>query len=113
MTADSDRYAFVPGAPDYPTIVGGEGCYLHTADGRRILDGAGGAIVGNIGWGRPEVADAIAAAARGGAYSIPLWPSTHRLALRDRLVDTWLPDGFGHVFFTSGGSESTDSAIRL
>jgi adenosylmethionine-8-amino-7-oxononanoate aminotransferase len=44
---------------------------------------------------------------------IPLWPSPNRLALRDTLVDRWLPSGFEHVFFTSGGSESTDSALRL
>ena len=113
MTAPSSRYAFVPGGPTYPTIVGGEGCFLHTTDGRRILDGAGGAIVGNVGWGRDDVGDAIARAARGGAYSIPLWPTEHRLELRDRLVERWLPDGFGHVFFTSGGSESTDTSIRL
>ena len=113
MTESSSRYAFVPGGPAYPTIVGGDGCFLHTADGRRILDGAGGAIVGNIGWGRDEVADAIGAAAKGAAYSVPLWPTEHRLALRDRLVERWLPDGFGHVYFTSGGSESTDTSLRL
>jgi len=113
MTDRSTRYAFLPGAPNYPTIVGGDGCFLHAAAGRRILDGAGGAIVGNIGWGRQEVADAISAAAQGAAYSIPLWPTPHRLELHDRLVDRWLPDGFGHVFFTSGGSESTDSSLRL
>ena len=36
-----------------------------------------------------------------------------RLELRDGLVERWLPEGFDHVFFTSGGSESTDSTIRL
>ena len=113
MTDTTSRYSFVPGAPTYPTVVGGDGCYLHTTDGRRILDAAGGAIVGNIGWGRQEVADAIAAAAKGAAYSIPLWPTPQRLDLHDRLVERWLPEGFGHVFFTSGGSESTDSSIRL
>ena len=113
MTTPSSRYSFVPGTTTYPTIVGGDGCFLHAADGRRILDGAGGAIVGNVGWGRREVADAIAAAAQGAAYSIPLWPTPHRLELHDRLVERWLPEGFGHVFFTSGGSESTDSSIRL
>lgn len=97
---------------EWPTVVGGEGCWLHTADGRRILDGAGGAIVGNIGWGRQEVADAAAKAMVGG-YVVPLWPTPARLALRDRLAHHWLPDGFEHVFFTSGGSESTDSALRL
>ena len=115
MRADHDpgRYAFVPGAGPAPVVVGGDGCTLHTADGREILDAAGGAIVGNVGWGRPEVAEAIASAARGAAYSIPLWPTPHRLALHDALVERWLPDGFGSVFFTSGGSESTDSSLRL
>jgi adenosylmethionine-8-amino-7-oxononanoate aminotransferase len=44
---------------------------------------------------------------------VPLWPTPWRLELRDRLVQDWLPEGFDHVFFTSGGSESTDSALRL
>ncbi len=111
-TSDSARYSFVPGSPDWPTIVGAEGCFLITADGQRILDGAAGAIVGNIGWGRQEVADAIAAVQPKG-YVVPLWPTPARLALRDELVQHWLPEGFHHVFFTSGGSESTDSALRL
>jgi adenosylmethionine-8-amino-7-oxononanoate aminotransferase len=112
MRPDS-RYAFVPGATDYPTAVGGSGIHLHTADGRRIIDGAAGAIVGNIGWGRPEIADAAAEALRDAAYSLPLWASAHRLALIDELVDHWLPAGFTRVFLTSGGSESTDSSLRL
>jgi adenosylmethionine-8-amino-7-oxononanoate aminotransferase len=87
--------------------------WLNTSDGRRILDAAAGAIVSNVGWGRADVADAIAKAARDGAYSVPLWPTTQRLALRDEMVGNWLPDGFNHVLFTSGGSESTDSALRL
>jgi adenosylmethionine-8-amino-7-oxononanoate aminotransferase len=113
MPSDNDRYAFVPGAPDFfPTIVGAQGCHLVTADGRRILDGAAGAIVGNIGWGRAEVAEAAAAVMANG-YVLPLWPTPSRLALVHELVTHWLPAGFGHMFFTSGGSESTDSALRL
>lgn len=110
---DTQRYSFVPGTPEYPTIVGGAGCWLHTADGRRILDGAAGAVVGNIGWGRAEVADAAREAMAAGGYVLPTWPTPWRVALCDRLVERWLPAGFGHVFFTSGGSESTDSALRL
>jgi adenosylmethionine-8-amino-7-oxononanoate aminotransferase len=96
----------------YPTIVAGDGVFLIADDGRRILDAAAGAIVGNIGWGRTEVAEAAAAVMPMG-YVVPLWPTPSRLALRDELVEHWLPEGFNHVFFTSGGSESTDSAIRL
>ena len=112
MSNDIDRYAFLPGAPAYPTIVDADGCWMITSDGRRILDGAAGAIVGNIGWGRREVAEAAAAVMPMG-YVVPLWPTPSRLALVEELVEHWLPDGFTHAFFTSGGSESTDSAIRL
>jgi adenosylmethionine-8-amino-7-oxononanoate aminotransferase len=111
--SDPNRYAFVPTAAPLPTIVGGSGCFLHTADGRRILDGAAGAIVGNVGWGRAEVADAAREAMAACGYVVPLWPTPWRLELRDRLVERWLPEGFTNVFFTSGGSESTDSALRL
>ena len=110
--SDADRYQFLPGGTG-PTIVGGDGCWLLAEDGRRILDAAGGAMVGNVGYGRREVADAVHAAMTGGGYVIPLWPTPTRLALRDELVEHWLPDGMGNVFFTSGGSESADSALRL
>ncbi|MFZ9630120.1 MAG: aspartate aminotransferase family protein [Ilumatobacteraceae bacterium] len=109
------RYSFAPpapGGPAFPTIVDGQGSYLVTSEGRRILDGAAGAIVGNIGWGRTEVAEAAARVMPMG-YVVPLWATPSRLALMDELTTHWLPDGFGHVFFTSGGSESTDSALRL
>jgi len=94
-------------------IVGGEGSWLLTADGGRILDGSGGAIVANIGHGRAEVADAVRDAMASGAYVLPVWPTPNRLRLLDTLRQHWLPDGFDHVFFTSGGSESADSAVRL
>ena len=112
---DAGRYHFVPGGRGgpAPTVVGGEGCWLFTDDGRRILDAAGGAIVANIGHGRQEVADAVHDALSGGAYVVPIWPTPHRLRLRDLLVQHWLPEGMEHVFFTTGGSESADSALRL
>lgn len=112
-TSDTDRFSFVPGASSLPTIVSAEGCWLRTSDGRRILDGAAGAIVGNIGWGRTEVANAMHRATSSVGYVLPLWPTPWRLELIDRLVERWLPAGFSRVFFTSGGSESTDSALRV
>ncbi|MGF1598531.1 MAG: aspartate aminotransferase family protein [Acidimicrobiales bacterium] len=106
------RYPFVPG-PVPLTIVGGEGSYLFTDDGRRILDGAGGAIVANIGHGRPEPAEAAARALTGGAYTVPLFATEARLALVDRLLDHWLPPGLTRCLFVNGGSESIDTALRV
>ena len=65
------------------------------------------------GTAAPVVADAVREALAGGAYVVPIWPTPHRVRLHDLLVDRWLPAGMEHVFFTSGGSESADSAVRL
>ena len=42
-----------------PTAVSAEGAWITASDGRRFLDGAGGAIVVNVGHGRAEVIDAV------------------------------------------------------
>lgn len=113
MTLDrSAKYPFLPGSVQ-ATITGGAGSYLHTADGRRILDAGGGAIVTNIGHGRPEAGEAAAAAMAGAAYVVPVWATEHRLRLIEHLQDGWLPDGMTRCLFVSGGSESVDSAMRI
>ena len=106
-------YPFVPQAGIQPVVERAEGCILHFADGREILDAGGGAIAVNIGHGRAEVADAMAAAARRVSYVLPTWATEERLALVDLLRDRWLPPALTRVGFTSGGSESTDTAVRL
>ena len=50
-------------ASSYPEISHGEGIYLWDTTGKRYLDGSSGALVANIGHGRREVADAMAAQA--------------------------------------------------
>ena len=92
--ASQPRYHFVPGTTG-PTIVGGDGCWLITDDGRRILDAAGGAMVVNIGHGRTVVADAVRDALDGGAYVVPIWSTPHRERLHDVLAERWLPDRDG------------------
>ena len=48
----------------YPRIVRGEGCWLVDDEGKRYLDGVGGAFVANLGHGVAEIAEAIAAQAK-------------------------------------------------
>jgi adenosylmethionine-8-amino-7-oxononanoate aminotransferase len=111
------RLAFLPPAPGARAggleIARAEGAYLFTPDGRRILDAAGGAIVANVGHGRPEVAEAVARALREISYVVPPFLTEGRARLVERLQERWLPEGVGRVMLTSGGSESVDSAIRL
>ena len=102
-------WPFLPGRS--PRIVGGEGAWLIADDGRRILDAAGGAIVGNVGYGRAEVADAIAKA--GAAFVVPIWRTPEREALVERLRRDWLPKGLHHIHLTSGGSEGVEAAVKI
>jgi adenosylmethionine-8-amino-7-oxononanoate aminotransferase len=100
----------------YPRAATGEGCYIITSDGRRVLDAAGSAAVVSIGHGRAEVADAMAAQARSLAFAHSSQFHTEiaeRLAQRLRAL---APPSFreaGRVFFTSGGSEATETALKL
>ncbi len=111
--APADRHAFLPGGRPPLEVVRTEGCYLVTPDGRRILDAAGGAIVSNVGHGRREVADAVGRALGEVDYVVPPFLTDSRRRLVERLQDRWLPPGITRCVFTSGGSESVDSAIRV
>ena len=112
-TPTPERYSLTAQPSTPPTIVRGEGAALFTDDGRRIIDAAGGAVVNNIGHGRHEVADAVAAAMKDLDYVVPIWATPHRVRLADLLVDRWLPDGFEKVAFAGGGSEANDTALRV
>ena len=110
---DARRYSFLPGLGSGLVIVRTEGSFLITQEGQRILDAAGGAIVANIGHGRVEVADAVAAAMARNTYLVPPFATPERVALVERLQDHWLPPGIERCIFASGGSESIDLAIRI
>jgi len=94
-------------------IVGGEGAWLIADDGRRILDAAGGAIVVNVGHGRAEVMEAVAAAGAAASFVVPNWRTPEREALAERLRRDWLPDGLHHIHLTSGGSEGVEAAVKI
>ncbi len=116
-TQRAARHNFIPGPVPF-VVSGAQGVFLQTTDGRKILDGGGGAIVSNIGHGRPEIAQAAAQALTGMGYVPPLWPTENRLRLIERILDHWvIPAGgeavFTRCFFVSGGSESVDTAMRV
>lgn len=90
-----------------------EDVWLIRDDGERILDAGGGAIVTNIGHGRPEIARVAAEALAKVDYVLPLWATENRVALVEELVEHWLPDRFTQASFFCGGSESVDAAVRL
>ncbi len=96
-----------------PVAVSGEGCYLIDADGKRYFDGSGGAAVSCLGHGDAEIIqaakdqlDRMAFAHTGFLTSEPAEE------LADLLIEH-APDGLEKVYFTSGGSEATEAAIKL
>ncbi|GAA1764354.1 aspartate aminotransferase family protein [Streptomonospora arabica] len=98
---------------DIPVIERGEGAYVYDSRGRRLLDGLSGLFVSQVGHGRGEIADAIAAQARELAY-FPIWTYAHPTAVRlaDRLA-RMAPGDLNRVFFTTSGSEAVESAWKL
>ena len=96
-----------------PTVAGGEGCYLFDTEGKRYLDGSGGAAVSCLGHGDPEVMAAIKAQLDRIAFAhTGFFTSEPAEALADLLIAN-APEGIERVYFVSGGSEATEAAIKL
>jgi adenosylmethionine-8-amino-7-oxononanoate aminotransferase len=99
----------------YPVAVRGEGVYVWDADGKRYLDFSGSAAVNFIGHGVQEVADAMAEQSRKLEFvhtSQFTTPVAEEFA--EELLD-FAGEKFagGAVYFTSGGSESIETALKL
>jgi taurine--2-oxoglutarate transaminase len=95
-----------------PTIVGGEGARLHTADGRQILDFSSLAECSTLGHQHPRVVAAIAAQARSLCFVTSAWGATPRAALAARLLELAGFEG-GRVLFTLGGADANEHAVKL
>lgn len=98
---------------DSPVAVGGEGCYLIDAVGKRYLDGSGGAAVSCLGHGDREVTAAIKDQLDRLAFAhTGFFTSEPAEALADLLIEH-APAGLDRVYFVSGGSEAVEAAIKL
>ena len=96
-----------------PTIAGGEGCYLIDTDGKRYLDGSGGAAVSCLGHGDVEVTEAIKQQLDAVAFAhTGFFTSAPAEALADLLIAN-APEPIDRVYFVSGGSEANEAAIKL
>ncbi len=100
----------------YPHATRGEGCFVYTDEGKRYLDASGGAAVVTIGHGVEEVARAMADQASRLAYVHSSQFHTEVAEKLARRILLLAPEGMrlqGRVFFTSGGSEATETALKL
>ncbi len=98
----------------YPNVERGEGVWLTTVDGRRVLDAcSGGAMVTCLGYGVRELVEAAAAQAERIAYFYNHhFTSEPQERLAERLLEVAAPE-MARVRFVSGGSEANETALQL
>jgi taurine--2-oxoglutarate transaminase len=100
------------GAIDPIAIDRAEGVYLYTPEGKRILDFNSQLMSVNIGHGDRRVIDAITAQATKLQYVQPAFATEPRAKLGAKLAEI-LPGDLDKVFFTLGGAEAVENAIKL
>ncbi|MFI0370593.1 aspartate aminotransferase family protein [Actinomadura sp. 1N219] len=117
--AELDRRSILhpnlPGTVDERIVMAsGEGCRLRDTEGREYLDATGGLWLAQVGHGRPELAAAASGQMAQLEYFTSFWEFTNvpAIDLAAKLVSI-SPESLGRVYFTSGGSEGNDAAIRM
>ena len=98
----------------YPLpVVSAEGVWLHTRDGRRVLDLYGGHAVAALGYGHPAVdARAERAGARASSFQSNAVPMDVRARAAQRLIRFSGLD-FNSVFFVNSGAEANENALKM
>jgi len=92
--------------------VRGEGVWLETRDGRRILDLYGGHAVALLGYGHPRLLAALAAQARQLQFQSNAVANLVRGRAAEALVG-FAPEGLEQAFFVNSGAEANENALRL
>jgi taurine--2-oxoglutarate transaminase len=102
----------VQGQLDPIAIDHAEGVYLYTPEGRRIIDFNSQLMSVNIGHGDRRVIDAITAQATKLQYVQPAFTTEPRARLGAKLAEI-MPGDLDKVFFTLGGAEAIENAIKM
>ena len=98
---------------EIPIIARGEGCYVYDDHGNRYLDGLSGLFCVNAGHGRTELGEAAARQVEELDF-YTLWSYAHPRAIElAARIASLAPGDLNRVFFTSGGSEAVESALKL
>jgi len=93
-------------------VAGGLGSYFFDYAGRRYLDFSSQLVNLNLGHGHPDLIAAITAQAHRLATVQPAFANDVRGRLAELIVER-AGDGFSHVFFTNGGTDAVEHAVRM
>jgi len=95
-------------------IAGGEGVYITDTEGKRSLDGFAGLYCVNVGYGRTEIADAIAEQAHKLSYYHAYAGHASEPAIRlAKMIIDRAPDHMSRVYFGLSGSDANETNIKL
>ena len=95
-------------------ITGGSGCHIEDRDGNRLLDAFAGLYCVNVGYGRQEIAEAIADQARELAYyHAYVGHGTEASITLAKMVLDRAPDHMSKVYFGQSGSDANETNIKL
>ena len=95
-------------------MTGGSGCHVEDRNGNRLLDAFAGLYCVNVGYGRTEIADAIAEQARELAYyHAYVGHGTEASITLSKMVLDRAPDHMSKVYFGLGGSDANETNIKV
>lgn len=89
-----------------------EGIYIYGKDGTRYADMSSEQVNVNAGYANKEMTEAIKAQLDKYAYVQGSWGAEPRALLAKSIIDR-LPDCFGKIFFTNGGADANENAIKM
>jgi adenosylmethionine-8-amino-7-oxononanoate aminotransferase len=96
-----------------PTAVTARGCYIYDKSGKPYLDGSGGAAVSCLGHGDPDIIAAIKVQADQLSFAHTGFFTSEPAEELSELLIKHAPGELDRVYLVSGGSESTEAAIKL
>ena len=98
----------------YPIADRAEGIYIYDIEGKRYIDGSGGACVVSIGHGVPEIIKAMTKQAKKVAYVHGSQFTTKAaMTFAERITSITPSKELNRVYFVSGGSEAVETSLKL
>jgi taurine--2-oxoglutarate transaminase len=101
------------GAAPPLTIDHAEGCYLYTADGKRVLDFSSGLVNVNAGHSHPKIVQAIQRQAARLTYVNPSFSTEARARLAEMLARLSPGKALVKTFFTTAGADANENAVKI
>ena len=102
----------VQGTLDPTVVTKAEGIYFYDADGKKYYDMSSQLVNLNIGYGNQKVADAIAEQAHKLPFIGPGYAVDVKSELARKIIEL-APDNMQKVFFTLGGADANENALKI